>query len=406
MKTKKSIFLIVAVFYIVYSVFPLFSDVLHIPVWLPSIATVTMLVFLYPKAFANSVFYWFLAYALVLIVYVQIGKPLTIGIGTVTDKYKVLIEFAYLLPAIGIFCTIYYLKDVELAGRLIKLSLVFMFVSFILTVPLMIQYGSLREALKEQDEVFIIPGLPGYSLMHSYTLFLPVFCFLAKIKKGEERLLSILGLVVLCFVIYCTFVTTSLFIALAILLFTIFYSSRYAPLSIIIVFSAIIVVFLLSQSGVLIPFIDWIIPAFEDTAVEPKLLALKSSMLQGELTGGSITVRLNYHQISWNSFIQNPILGSSIVGGHSSIMDRFGGMGILAGFPFIMIIVSFVRQALSLYRTKDAKAFFAVGILAGLVYLYEKGNWGFENWLMYMVLLPTGIFVFEQGHGLLKSYKR
>lgn len=396
MPIKKKIFLITALFYVLYLVFPLFADRFHIPVWLPSMTAVTVMVYLYPKAFANKTIYWFLAYAFILGVYVLIGHRLTIGIGTVADKKKIFIEFAYILPTISIFSILCYLDDNEVTRQLIKWSIVALFVSFWIAVPLMVRYNSIREALGETGEGFSVPGLPGYSLMHAYTLFLPTLGYAAKSFQGWKKCLSIIGLLVMCFVVYDTFVTTSLIIMIAIVLFTLLYTSKNPSLFWIIAIFSIVIIYLLYQFGVFSALIDKIMPAFIGTPVEKKLLDFKASMLKGELTGGSITGRQNLHAISWHSFFQNPFFGTSVVGGHSSLIDRFGGMGFIAGLPFVMIFVSFINRMVKLYNTKMAKAFFWVGIVAGFTYLYQKGNWGCEAWLMYMVLMPMGILVYER----------
>ena len=136
-------------------------------------------------------------------------------------------------------------------------------------------------------------------------------------------------------------------------------------------------------------------PTFEGTVVEPKLVDFRDYMMHENIEDGAIMGRQNLHTISWNSFYQNPFFGTSIVGGHSSLIDRFGGMGIVAGLPYLMIFITFVRQMVRQYTTKKAKTFFLVGIITGFVYLYEKGNWGCEAWLMYMVLMPMGILSLE-----------
>ena len=147
--------------------------------------------------------------------------------------------------------------------------------------------------------------------------------------------------------------------------------------------------------GFFISLIDWAMPYFERTPVEKKLLDFKQSMMEGRLTGGTITSRQNLHSISWNSFFQNPIFGTSIVGGHSSILDRLGGMGMVTGIPFLMIFISFFQQMRKLFNTNLAKAYFKIGLVAGFVYLYMKGLWGCESWLMYVVLMPMGLFSIE-----------
>ena len=88
-------------------------------------------------------------------------------------------------------------------------------------------------------------------------------------------------------------------------------------------------------------------------------------------------------------------MGASNVGNHSSLLDRFGGMGFIAGFPFVMIFVSFIKRMVKMYETKTAKVFFWIGTICAFIFLFQKGNWGCEAWLMYMVLMPMGIKVFE-----------
>ena len=396
MPLKKKIFLVTALLYILYTIFPLFADRINIPVWLPSIAVVVVMVSLYPKALANKTFYWFLVYAVVLGIYVLIGKHLTIGIGNIVDRKKILIEFAYILPTVCIFCITYYLKDDILNKRIINWSILILYVSFVVAIPLMLRYSSLRAALAEKGDSFHVTGLPGYSLMHAYVLFLPVVAYGIKMLDGRKKIWSLLGLLVLCFVIYDTFVTTSLVVMIAILMFAVFYSEKHKTLFLLFSILLLFLVIILYKEGFFISFIDWIMPAFDGTAVEPKLLDFKASMLEGELTGGSITDRQNLHAISWNSFFQNPIFGTSIVGNHSALVDRFGGMGIVAGLPFLLIITSFIQQMKKLYSTKLAKVYYGLGIIAGFVFLYQKGIWGCESWLMYMVLMPIGLLVIER----------
>lgn len=399
---KERIFLITALFYILYIIFPLFADVITIPTWLPSMASCAVMLYLYPKAFSNKTFYWFLSYAFILLLYLLIGHPLAVGIGILADSKKILIEYAFILPAVCIFCILFYLKDSILMSKLFMWSMGFLFVSFIVEVPLLIQYGSMRAAMTEEIEQIKIFGLPSYTLMHAYTLFIPVMCYGIKVFKGRNRFLCLVGLVVLFFVVYYTFVTTSLIIMIAIVLFTIIYNERNEAMSFIVSVILLIIFLIFSNTDFLIGLIDMILPFFEGSAVEFKLNDFKDSLIQGQITGSSITGRMDYHDISRESFFINPIFGYPRVGGHSSLLDRLGGMGIVGTLPFVMIIVSYIQQMIKLFTTRAAKLFFLTGIIAGFVYLYEKGLWGSEGWLVYMVLMPVGLLVFEnikKSHG-------
>lgn len=393
---KKKIFLITTLFYILYIIFPLLADVVNIPTWLPSTASCAVMLYLYPKAFSNKTFYWFLVYAFVLFLYLLVGHPLAVGIGILADSKKIVIEYAFILPAVCMFCILYYLKDSVLLNKLFMWSIGLLFVSFIVEVPLMQQYGSIRAAMFENEEQIKILGLPSYTLMHAYTLFIPVMCYGIKTFKGKNSYLCFAGLVALFLVVYYTFVTTSLIIMIAIVLFTIIYSEKNEVRSFFI-FAILLLLFLVfSNDSFLIGLIDGIMPFFEGSAVEFKLNDFRDSLIQGQITGSSITGRMDYHEISRQSFFINPIFGYPRVGGHSSLLDRLGGMGIVGTLPFVMIMVSYIQQMRKLFSTRAAKIFFWTGVIAGFVYLYEKGLWGSEGWLVYMVLMPMGILVFEQ----------
>jgi len=401
--TKSNLFLVVALFYTLYMLFPLFADVARLPVWLPSMISVAIMFTLYPQAFRNKVFYWFLVYAAVLALFVMIGKPLTIGIGSVRDNKKIFIEFAYILPPIGIYSILTYLKSYKLTRRYVLWSIIILYASFVVAVPLMLRYSSLRAALGEQGETLTIPGLPGYSLMHAYTLFAPPLCYGIRYTKGKWKTINLIALLALSYVILSTYVTTSLIILSAIIAFTFLYSSERSFLFWMFIF---LLFYMCYELGFFIDFIDWLAPFFDGTAVAPKLEDIRKSMVEGQIQGGTITGRQTLHDISLHSFMENPLWGTSVVGSHSSLLDRIGGMGILGGIPFLMIFITFTRRFRRLLFTKEAQAFFIIGIVASFLYLYEKGNWGAESWLMMMVMMPMTIWALEKGltsRGLLQS---
>lgn len=391
MQIRKSIFLYTALFYTLYIIFPLFGDLVNLPVWLPSLLSVVVMIILYPKAFRNKLMGWFIVYSAVLAFYVIIGKPLTIGIGTVEDNKKIFIEFAYILPTISIFSIFYYLNDNDLISKYAKWSTIILFASFIVAVPLMIKYSSLREALDNQSETLIIPGLPNYSLMHAYTLFLPALCYATRVFKGYQKVLGIFSVLVLLFVIYSTFVTTSLLISLAILLLVFTYRSTNTTIYLVLLLFLFFTLWALNQTGIFVKLIDAIYPYFEGTAVDSKLDDFRASLVGGELQGSNIVGREGLHNISWSSFFNSPIWGNPIVGGHSAIIDRLGGLGLLGGLPFIMMFVSFYRMIHPRLLNPQIRFFFIIGFGAGMIYLYEKGLWGCESWLMLMVMMPSAL---------------
>lgn len=391
---KEKLFLLIALLYSAYMFFPLFADIIRFPVWAPSLCSVILMILLYPKAFINKTFFWFITYAFVLFVYLLWGKPLTIGIGTVADNKKIVIEFAYILPSIGLLCIFLYKRNMSLFKKYIYGVTVLLFISFVTTYPLLEEYGSLRRALGEQTDELKIQGLPGYSLMHAYTLFLPPACFAFRRCNGFPKLLCLFGIGILCVIINSTSITTSIILMVFIIVYTVIYS-KSKGINLMLSIILFIAIYFMFETGFFITLIDMVVPYFEGTPVEGKLIDIQNTIVQRELTGGNLTTRHELHMISWHSFLQNPLWGTSVVGGHSSLLDRFGGMGIFAGLPYVMILVSLIKHIYRYLYTQHARSFYMLGVLTGLVYLYEKGNWGAEAWLVYMVFFPISIIVIE-----------
>jgi len=393
MPLKKRFFLITALLYILYTIFPLFADIISIPVWLPSMTSVGVFAILYPRAFANRTFYWFLAYAVVLGICVLIGKPLTIGIGTIADRRKIIIEFAFILPTISIISILSYLNDIKLTRALIKWFVIILFASFIVAYPLMVQYNSLRHAFFDEDLAFNIKGLPSYSLMHSYLFIIPLLCYAYK-STIKHKWLFLMAIIASSFVIIRTDVGTCIILMVLLYMISLGYQENRSAYYWLLLTMALLILYFLYQIF-FVELIDILLPYFEDTSFAKKLVSMQISSEEAQLSGNFET-RNNLHLISFESFLANPLFGNSKVGGHSVLIDRLGGMGLVTFIPYIMIYISQIRQMRKLYQTKMARDYYFFGVLAGFVFLYEKGLWGCECWLMYMVVMPMGIWVLEK----------
>ena len=395
MTIRDHVFLAVAFFYTLYLLFPLLSDSINIPVWLPSISSFGVLLLLYPQAFCNKAVFWFFLYASVLAIYVIIGKPLTVGIGTIADSKKVLIESSYILPPLSFYSVFIYRKNVTLMKKYVLWSIVFLYISFIIAYPLISQYSTLRNALAEQNAEFTIRGLPSYSLMHAYVLFLPALCFGYTLAKKFIKVLYFLGILALCIVINSTSISTCLILMAFVIIFTFFYTPNRS-LNVVWAIVLFFIIYFLFESGFFVTLIDMILPFFEGTPVEGKLIDIQSSIIQREVTGGNLTVRIELHGVSWHSFLQNPLWGTSVVGWHSTLIDRFGGMGIFAGIPYIMIIISIYKKILKYLFTQTARDFLLLSMAIGFILMFEKGNWAGDSWHVYAGIMPVAIVVIER----------
>lgn len=397
---KKNIFLVVSLLYILYTVFPIIPDVTGIEVWLVNLSTFVILLALYPRAFANPVMYWFMAYAAILAVYVIVGKPLTIGIGSVQDSKKVIIEYAFMLPSFSIFSILYYLKDYKIYKFIAGGGLMFVLLSFLYLVPMVwVNNEIMRDTLNLKAEYGIdTPGVPEYTLMHAYILPIPALLYGIKVLEGRKKWLLFAVFVIFLYIILYSYVTTSIIITLGTIIFALLYDTNNKPKSFLFIFLTGFAVYMLHSAGVFIQLFDFLLRFFDGTAVEPKIEGFKYIYLGGDIesSGGHITGRMSYHDMSWLAFSENFLIGgTSPVGGHSQIIDRLGGMGIIPFIPFVMIIVSFIRMTLCIIRDKEQLIFYYLGLFSVFMLLYQKGLFGQEGWLFLMVLMPGLIITFR-----------
>jgi hypothetical protein len=399
MLLKERIFLLVSLLYILYTVVPIVQDVTGIDVWIINLATFFILFVLFPSAYLNPVMYWFLAYAYILAIYVLLEKPLTIGIGSVQDSKKIIIEYAFFLPSLSIFSILYYLDNKRLYKIISVAALALLLLSFIYMLPLILSNSNIiRQSVSAGNEEHRILGMPSYTLIHAYVILVPAVLYGFRIFKAGHKWGMLVVVALFVYIILNTHVTTSLVLVLAMIIFVLLFDIQNKKKSFIFVFFTFLIVYILHVSGVFIHLFDFLIRFFDGTDVQPKIKSFKYIYLYGDIenSGGSVIGRMNLHDMSWKAFWENPLIGgSSAVGGHSSLIDRLGGMGLLAFIPFIMITITQVKITLRLIRNKEARVYYFLGLLAVFTMLYQKGLFGQVGWLFMMVLMPGLIITFQ-----------
>ena len=405
--TREKIFLVTSILYIVYALFPLFSDITGIPVEIPSMLAVLVLLILYPRSFINHTTMWGVIYLFLLLVYFAFGKELTIGIGSISDGKKIIVEAAFILPSIAIFNILSYLKKTELYRAVAISSLVILAVSFVYILPVLIFDGDVLRVNNLGRLEVKINGLPSYPLMHAYTMVVAALLYGIKVTGGKIRMLFLAMTVLIAFVIFRTYVTTSLILLVFLLLAVLAYKEG-SPLRTFFVSGIIAFLgFYFVSSGLMKSFITSVEPVFYDTAVEQKVEDLKVGLSVGDYEGESFSARENYHEISRQSFYENVFIGnvendihSQIAGGHSAVLDRLAGFGLLGFIPFFMIFFASYKEIYRMLVTERSKFYLLLGAAVSLTFLYMKGLFGYEGWLMTMVVMPSSIIYLHYCHEL------
>lgn len=394
LSVKDKAFVAISFFFIIYSIFPLFADMTGIPVFIPALVVVGALFVLFPKAFMGISTKWFIVYIGVLFLYIILGQPIFInGLNqSLPPLYRIIIESAWILPNITIMNVLLYKNDVRLFRVIGYGSIGLLVASFLYILPMVMESANyLRDDLGELDVIRPI-GLPGYDLMHAYTLMiLPLFLLVKKIK-GEKRYLYIAILLLFVYMVIQTAVTTSLVVMSVAVLFTSFFNANKLRQSVFALGGLLFVGYVLYQYGIFLSLLDNLIPYFEGTAVSFKLEDLHTSMEQGQITGESLTGRMDYHQISKDAFWSNPIVGSHNAGGHSKILDILGFMGVIVFLPYFMMLYASLKRYAFRLEDRELKSYLYFSFVLAAVYLYTKGVFGNPGYLFMFVIVPSIIF--------------
>jgi len=407
MNTKKLLFLLVSSLYALYIFIPLILGVTGVTINLISIVVTVLLVILNPKALYNKTFLWFCVYVIVLLLYLMVGKVLSLpGVMYMSEINKLITEIAMILPSILIFFGLIYHKDLKLIKNIAITSLLATLFTFVLLIPLIIVDSNILRFSLASDFRDIYKWMPTYPAMHSYVIVLPALLYVVKYAKGWFKFAFIASTTLYVYIIFNTSITTSLLIAMLILGFFFLYKNNLQKTGLIIGL-VVLLIFFLHVSNLLIHVFDFGLTITEDTYSVGKFEGFRDSYLTG-IKSSSMAIRDDLHNISFRSFLRNPIWGgniekidltldasdvvassNSVIGGHSSLIDRLGGMGLLGFIPFIMIIITSIKTWKTFFHSRNAWYFYCVGLGAAGILLYTKGLFGQEGWFTMIVYLPA-----------------
>lgn len=395
MKSKEKTFVFITLFYIAYMLFPPITAL--IPVALISVGVVVALLALYPKSLGADYSKWFFVYWVVLFLYCIVGHDFHInglGVGPNTNLFhKLLIETAWILPNIIICSILIKTKDKNIYKNIGIGVLIIVTASMLAMLPTVAAGGNVI-----RDNVRLMESgssanvlLPSYTVLSCYSFLIPIACYGFKHTKHFLKLLFA-GLILLVFyMIIKSEITTSFLAAIFVLIFTLVYNKSITQ-NLLVIFGAIsIIIWLLYETGFLLAFVGFLVDLYDGTVAQSKFLDFQA-MLMGQGEGDNIEVREICRKLSFDCFVNNPIIGSPCVGEHSSLLDRLGSMGLLGFIPFVMMLITNVFMWTKILPDRGTKIFYLIGIGIIAVFLYFKGLFGGQGYLSLFVILPVTIF--------------
>lgn len=390
---REKTFLLISLSYFLFFAFPLFADLTHIPAQFVCVFAAVSLLMLYPNAITSRASKWFFIFIAILFVNAILGRYVHInGLSndTLPAMWRITIEVAWVLPSILMMSILLKLDKPNLYKAIGYGSVIILTISFLYILPLLMVHSNiLRAASTENSLEFSRPlGLPDYTLMHAYVFILPGLCMYMKKNVGYKKIVSLILMVLFFYVITQTSVSTSITMGLLIILFAIIYNDRNKQKSIFGGIIAACAFFAAYQMGFVLAFVDWLMPFFEGTAVSFKLQDVHDSIVNGALQGGSFEGRASHHELSQMSFLEDPIFGGGLAGGHSHVLDTLGTVGLVGFIPFFLMVWCVMRNYTDVINKNDRIYMYLVfGIAA--VYLYNKGIFGSTGWLFMCVIAPS-----------------
>lgn len=388
---RQKIFLAFTFLYILFNAIPLFTAYLPITVQIICIVTVIACGLLYPRSLICKPMKWFYIFLMVLIAYAVSGNYFHInGLNnnTMPASSRIIIEAAWIMPSIMIADVLSEHGSMKLLKIVGWGSLILLVLSFIYILPVISMSANMLRELAMSDAPDVPKGLPDYTLMHSYPLMLPGLCL--AFRKGNLRnsIFFAATIVLFSFVIMRTAVTTSIGISMAFIFFALLVSKESLNKTVFLLCLCIVLFYVAYESGLVLAFIEWVMPYFEGTAVMEKLIDIRNSINSGSVTGDTLEVRGDLHDLSKQSFYDNPLFGGDKVGRHSQVLDILGSMGIIGFLPFIMIFISVLKLYITEINDRFDRVFLYSCFGIALVYLYSKGIFGATGWLFTYVMAP------------------
>ena len=389
---REKIFLAIITLYMAFLIIPIFMYISKLNISMVCIFTSISIFVLYPNSFFNKVSWAGLFYLAVLLLYYFAGKKLPgMGGGNNPDLVRLVMATAFILPNLAISFVMSSINTKRIYRYITISSLIILLLSFLSFTPLIINNNNILRLITVQgQDVYVDPRLPHYSLLHAYIMLLPVVLLGFKIRKDIVRWFFLFLAVYVFYVVVQSAITTSLIIAVIVIIIMLTYNPHSEVKSFFRALGIIMVGFLLVEFEVITSFLDNIVDFYENTAAEGKMRYFKS-IIEGTQadTGNGIEAREGLHQISINSFMENPLFGGGKQGGHSCILDRLGAVGLVGFIPYLFFLYQVIVFTLGSFKERLSKITFLIVAFCAFMLLYQKGLFGQECWLFYIVLAPA-----------------
>lgn len=392
---KKFVFNVI-LFYVSYLSIPIVKDIMQIPTAVLDFVVLGVVVIFSINSFKNKITSWAVLYLSILALYVFAGKRLpTLGIADYDSWRLFVIESAKILTSLAIFSFWYKERNSLPWEFFMRFTLILFTISFLYILP----FAQLDVDLMRKNEAYGINhtfGIPSYTLTHAYVFLVPPIIYAFMLNKGRTKWTYLFVLILLLALILKTYVTTNIILSLVTVVLALFYRENNVKM----IGATVILIsffFLLLFTGTLDGMLNGMVGYFTGTGVESKMIEFRSMLLGVEMEdNGVIQDRNELHGMSWDVFKNNILFGGEGNGGHSYIVDRLAGLGVVGTMPFIiMIICSFIIMYRVLITRKSRFFLFVFGLMVFMM-MYNKGLFGEEAWMIMWGVGPMYLYTIQK----------
>lgn len=245
------------------------------------------------------------------------------------------------------------------------------------SLPLFISIPNLSRLMIEAEENGVTTPTfywtLSYPSLHSLPIYsIPVFYLFRNSKKKWFRLASLLFLVAIFVLMLFADTTGALLVNVAIFGIMLLYNQKKPLKSNIIRLGVLgIGMILFLNKRVLAGLLTLVQPVFAGSSTYKKIDEMKN-LLQGGEAEGDLESREDKIDMSWKSFVENPLFPTiesesyQKIGRHNFLFDQIVSMGLFLGVFFIIFLVERIKRPLK-YLTFTTKPYYIVGVLALLV---------------------------------------
>lgn len=348
---------------------------------------------------SNKTFIWGVIYVIMLFVITRFHNVMLGYRSGGTDTW--LIETAFLLPSLALSAVLYQYHGSRLPNLIFWAFVVSFAISFIFIGPTLVFHRDMARFLTvvpannlNLEDQALKSGLWGYVGFHAIALCFVLYWGLYKYSSGKTKIISLLiSLAILFIVAQIAITTTFLYIIFVIIvLMYMRWKNNFVVIFGLVLIGLTIVV--LNAQEVL----QWLLDVYKGSYMEPKIRDFIDIVGGGTKRHGTIEGRVDYQQQNIDAFLDTPIFGQTMVkgtGGHSSILTRFAGGGLICGIPYLMMIISLFLQWYKLLP-KFTRPYYILTWIGAALLLYNKGLFGQEGFSVIAVILPATLLLYRQ----------